>query len=90
MKTLALVIGNNEYYEGAKLTNAVNDAMAISEVFERLGFDVLTKYNCTAQDCCDLLADFENRIVNYDASIFYFAGHGYELDGENYLASIDC
>jgi len=90
MKTLALIIGNNEYHDGAKLTNAVNDAMAISEVFERLGFDTIVKYNCTAKDYCDLLADFENRISNYDASIFYFAGHGYELDGENFLASIDC
>ena len=76
MKTLALIIGNNEYHDGAKLTNAVNDAMAISEVFERLGFDTIVKYNCTAKDYCDLLADFENRISNYDASIFYFAGHG--------------
>lgn len=90
MKTLALIIGNNEYHESASLTNAVNDAVAIYEVFERLGFDIIVKYNCTAKDYCDLLADFEKRISGYDASIFYFAGHGYELDGENYLASIDC
>lgn len=90
MKTLALIIGNNEYHEGAKLANAINDATSINQVFERLGFDVISKYDCTASDCSDLLADFENKIANYDASIFYFAGHGYELDGENYLASIDC
>lgn len=90
MKTLALIIGNNEYHKGAELTNAINDAKAIYQVFERLGFDIISKYNSTANDCSDLLADFENKIVSYDASIFYFAGHGYELDGENFLASIDC
>ncbi|MBC8489994.1 MAG: caspase family protein [Bacteroidetes bacterium] len=90
MKTLALVIGNNEYYEGAKLTNAINDAVSINQVFERLGFDIIFKCDCNANDYSELLADFESRIQNYDASLFYFAGHGFELDGENYLAAIDC
>lgn len=42
MKTLAVVIGNNEYYEGAKLNNAVNDAHSIAETFERLGYDIIS------------------------------------------------
>lgn len=90
MKTLSLIIGNNEYYEGAKLTNAINDAVSINQVFERLGFDIISKYDCKADDYSVLLSEFEERIVNYDASIFYFAGHGLELDGENYLAATDC
>ena len=47
MKTIALVIGNNEYYEGAKLTNAINDAVSIHKVFERLSFDIISKNNLT-------------------------------------------
>ena len=90
MKTLALVIGNNEYYAGAKLDNAVSDATAISQIFARLGFDIIYKTNCLAKDYAELLTEFESRIENYDASIFYFAGHGFEIDGENYLAAIDC
>lgn len=90
MKTLALIIGNNEYNEGAKLTNAINDAVSIKQVFERLGFDVISKNDCKAVDYSDLLSEFDSRITNYDASIFYFAGHGFEIDGENYLAAIDC
>lgn len=90
MKTLALVIGNNGYTGNAKLDNAINDATAIAEVFERLGFDIIFKQDCNANDFSDLLADFETRIKQFDASIFYFAGHGFEIEGENYLAAIDC
>ena len=66
MKTLSLIIGNNEYYEGAKLTNAINDAVSINQVFERLGFDIISKYDCKADDYSVLLSEFEERIVNYD------------------------
>lgn len=90
MKTLALIIGNNEYNEGAELTNAINDAVSIKQVFERLGFDVISKNNCKAEDYSDLLSEFDSRIKDFDASIFYFAGHGFEIEGENYLAAIDC
>jgi hypothetical protein len=90
MKTLALIIGNNEYYEGAKLDNPINDSRGIKDVFSRLGFDIIYKENCLAGDITEILLEFEKRIVEYDASIFYFAGHGFEIGGENYLAAIDC
>ena len=90
MKTLALVIGNNNYYENAKLDNAISDATAMSHIFRRLGFDVIFKQDCFANDYADLLTEFETRIKDFDASIFYFAGHGFEIDGENFLAAIDC
>lgn len=90
MKTLAVVIGNNEYYSTAKLENAVNDANAMAAVFIRLGYDVIHKTNCSVNDCSSVLEEFEAKIGSYDATIFYFAGHGFQLDGENYLASIEC
>ena len=90
MKTLCLIIGNNEYFEDSKLTNAVGDAIGMAQIFERLGYDNILKTNCVANDYTLLLAEFENRIKEYDASIFYFAGHGFEVDGENFLAAIDC
>jgi len=90
MKTIALVIGNNDYTKNAKLVNAVNDAKSISVVFEKLGYDVIYKENSTALDDVSLLQEFKDCIVKYDASIFYFAGHGFQFNGENYLASIDC
>lgn len=90
MKTLALVIGNNTYYERFILDNAINDASGIKQVFERLGYDVIFKVNGNSQDLVELLTEFEEKIVNYDASIFYFAGHGFEVAGENYLAFTEC
>lgn len=89
MKTLALVIGNNAYPGRGKLENAVNDANAISNVFARLGYDVIYKENCVVTDYDALLEQFENGMENVDASIFYFAGHGFEFQGENYLTSIE-
>ena len=90
MKTLAVVIGNDNYQGVAKLTNAVSDATSISQVFKRLGFEVILKINCSQDDIPIILEEFETKIKDYDASIFYFAGHGFEIDGENYLASIKC
>lgn len=89
MKTIALVIGNNDYFEGAQLKCAVNDATGIAAIFRRLGYDVIEKLNFKSKECSDILSLFEDRIKNYDASIFYYAGHGFELEGENYLIPID-
>lgn len=90
MKTIAFVIGNNDYFEGAKLKCAVNDASGIAKIFRRLGYDVREELNIKSEDCSRILTDFEDQIKDYDASIFYFAGHGFELNGENYLIPIDC
>lgn len=90
MKTLAIVLGNDKYYNGAALNNAVNDALAVSKVFENLGYDVIYKSDSKMDEYVALLDEFDRRIKEYDATIFYFAGHGFQLDGENYLASIDC
>lgn len=90
MKTLALVIGNNDYESSAKLTNAENDANSIAKIFTKLQYDVILRTNCKSDQYSEILEEFENKISDYDASIFYFAGHGLEIDGENYLAAVDC
>ncbi|EKO3608540.1 caspase family protein [Vibrio metschnikovii] len=89
MKVFSLVIGNNEYPGRHALDNAVNDASAIADVFARLGYEVLHKENCSSADYGLLLQDFSDGMAQADASIFYFAGHGFEFQGENYLTSID-
>ena len=90
MKTIAFVIGNNDYFEGAQLKCAVNDASEIANIFRRLGYDVCKKLNIKSEDCSGILREFEDQIKDYDASIFYFAGHGFELGGENYLVPTNC
>lgn len=90
MKTIAFVIGNNDYFEGAQLQCAVNDASEIAKIFRRLGYDVREELNIKSEDCSRILTDFKDQIKDYDASIFYYAGHGYELEGENYLVPTNC
>jgi hypothetical protein len=90
MKTLAIVVGNNKYYAGTELTYAVADATAMADVFQRLGYDVIPKYDITSADCDDLMREIDSRIADYEATIFYFAGHGFEVEGHNFLASIEC
>ena len=90
MKTIAFVIGNNDYFEDAQLKCAVNDASEIAKIFRRLGYDVREELNIKSKDCSRILTDFEDQIKDYDASIFYYAGHGYELKGENYLVPTNC
>jgi hypothetical protein len=90
MRTVALVIGNNEYEGGQKLDNAVNDANAIAESFTLLGYDVLFKNDLNSLGSSSALAEFEGMIKEADAAIFYFAGHGFQCEGENYLAAIEC
>lgn len=73
MKTIAYVIGNNDYFEGAQLKCAVNDATEIAAIFRRLGYDVIEKLNFKSEECPDILTSFEDKIKYYDASIFYYA-----------------
>ena len=61
MKTLALVVGNNNYSKNAKLENAINDAKAISEIFEKLGYDVIFKEDMSNADCSELLSQFDAK-----------------------------
>mgnify|MGYP003653803127 CR=1 FL=1 len=90
MKTLALVIGNDEYSGKHKLENAINDAKAIAETFEKLGYEVIYLSDCNHEQFAETLYEFENKLVDFDTALFYFAGHGFQVDEENYLASIDC
>jgi len=90
MKTLALVIGNNDYHENAKLQNAVNDAEGMKNIFEKLGFTVIYKVNGNTKDFQQLLEELPSKINEHDAFIFYFAGHGFQFEGGNYFAAIDC
>jgi hypothetical protein len=90
MKTLAVVIGNDKYFGDDALKNAVNDAKGMAEVFERLGYEVLPGYDCDFDGMSKIFQEFEKRLPEYDASIFYFAGHGFEIENINYLASIQC
>ena len=89
-KRVALVIGNNNY-NGVmvKLRNPINDAKAIKKVLERGGFTVIYKEDITKKEGARVLKDFYTKIRGGGVGMFYFSGHGIEVDGENYLIPVD-
>ena len=84
-KRLALVIGNSNYDKG-ELKNPVNDARLIASTLDSLDFDVILKENLESQNDLKMaIFEFGNKRPNYDVAFVYYAGHGIQIDGENYL-----
>lgn len=86
---VALVIGNSDYQIGP-LSNPVNDATAFAASLNALGFDkVMLKINLDVAGFRSSLWEFARASANADIAIVYFAGHGTELSGRNYLLPVD-
>lgn len=89
-KRVALVIANSEYEHAGKLLNPKNDAKAIAEALERLNFDTVTlKENLDYRGLRLALKDFSNQSAGSELALVYYAGHGLEVGGQNYLIPID-
>jgi len=87
-RRIALVIGNADYAT-APLKNPINDANDMAEVLQRLGFTVSKKLNVDRRDMREAIRDFGDRILRGEAiGLFYYAGHGIQVKGENYLVPI--
>ena len=84
---VALVIGNSDYPSGP-LRNPANDARLMSETLRRVGFDVIEKINADQRDMKVAILDFGRRLDaagSKAVGLFYYAGHGVQLEGRNYL-----
>jgi hypothetical protein len=88
-KLAALVIGNAAYVSGGTLMNPSNDANDIATKLERFEFSVIRRTNCTFKDMDFVLKGFKASLSTSDVGLFFFAGHGMQIDGENYLAATD-
>jgi hypothetical protein len=86
---VALVIGNSTYQNVSALPNPVNDANDISASLSRLGFDVKTLTNAKFDDMRRALISFGQRARGADFAVIFFAGHGLEIGGENWLIPVD-
>lgn len=86
---VALVIGIAEYESITPLSNTVNDATLISERLSGIGFEVTTVINAGAGDLRSAVDDFSFRSETADLALIYFAGHGVEVQGENFLLPAD-
>ena len=88
-RRLALVVGNDAYTDQSVLRNAVNDARAVSTALRDVGFAVETVENVTRARFVESLGDFARGLRPDDVALFYFAGHGLQVDGVNYLIPTD-
>lgn len=88
-KRVALVIGNSAYEHAAPLANSKNDAEAVSAVLKKLGFEVITGLDLTQLQLEDTVRKFARAIRGAETALFFYAGHGLQVRGNNYLAPID-
>ncbi|MBN9673494.1 caspase family protein [Roseibium aggregatum] len=86
---VALVVGNAAYRNVGTLANPVSDAEAVGAALRRLGFDVTLSLNLSKHEFESRLADFSDRVSKAEIAIVYYAGHGMEMDGRNYLVPTD-
>lgn len=88
-KRVALVVGNNDYRNVPKLLKAVNDARTMGDTLKQLGFQVMVAENQNRQQFSETLLAFDRAIEPGDTAFFFYAGHGFEIAGQNYLLPTD-
>jgi uncharacterized caspase-like protein len=89
-KRVALVIGNSAYQNVNMLPNPAKDAAAVGDMLTKAGFDiVISKQDVTNADMRRMVRDFSDKVGDADIAVVYYAGHGIEIDGTNYLLPID-
>lgn len=85
MRAKALVVGIDQYDQATPLGNAVNDAKGIADILRQLKFYVCDYYNIDTDQWDKVFPLFYEDLSEFDACVFFFAGHGIEIDGKNYL-----
>ncbi len=89
-KRVALVLGNSAYQNVPPLANPVNDAALMAQTLKDAGFDVVDfKQNLPALETRRALREFADKAGGADIAVIYYAGHGIEVDGSNYLIPVD-
>ncbi len=88
-KRLALVIGNSNYQNGGSLPNPVNDATAIATALQSVGFEVMKYQNVTQKEMKMAINTFGKKLTGYEVGVFYYAGHGIQNKGMNYMIPIE-
>jgi uncharacterized caspase-like protein len=87
-RRLALVIGNGNYPSNY-LANPENDARAMKAILANLDFEIMLFENQTQAQMKKAIDDFGIRLKNYEVGLFYYAGHGIQTKGYNYLIPVD-
>lgn len=89
-RRIALVVGNSSYKSVPKLANPVNDVALVGSMFRNAGFDFVDiRTDLDAVEMRKVLREFGSRVRDAEVAVLYYAGHGIELDGNNYLIPTD-
>ena len=88
-KRVALVVGNAAYVNAAPLTNPVNDAKDMAEALKRAGFEVFLGLDADKRAFDGKIREFARSLEAADAAVLFYAGHGLQVGGRNYLVPVD-
>lgn len=88
-RRVALVIGNNDYQNVPKLERAVNDAKAVSRELGKVGFEVMYFPNAGQKKMNQVVNEFAQKIGGGGIGVFFFAGHGLQINNQNFLLPVD-
>jgi uncharacterized caspase-like protein len=86
-RRVALVIGNAKYAYAPALRNPANDAKDVTEALKRVGFEVLVGMDLDQQNFAGITEKFARMLDDADVGLFYYAGHGLQMNNRNYLVS---
>ncbi|HLZ00670.1 MAG TPA: caspase family protein [Bradyrhizobium sp.] len=89
---VALVIGNSKYENTTPLANPDNDAQSVAQLLNSAGFDVIAATDLTHNDMIEVMQDFSAKVAEHGpntVAMIYYAGHGVQVAGENYLIPVD-
>jgi len=86
---LALVVGNAKYQAVPALDNPSNDAADLAQALRAVGFEVIEQRDATRETMAKAVRDFSERLRGADVALFFYAGHGLQMNGENYLLPVD-
>lgn len=86
---IALIIGNSEYQHAGRLNNPKNDALLADQALKSLGFETLLQTDRSLDALYDDLSRFTARSEGVEIALIYFAGHGIQIEQNNYLLAVD-
>ena len=86
---VALLIGNASYLNVSPLSNPPNDVRAFAEALRKVGFDVMVRQDADLRTMDEAVNDFWNRLKGKDSGLFYYSGHGIQVNGQNFLVPVN-
>ncbi len=86
---LALVLGNSQYQNAPALENPAKDAQDLAGALRGMGFEVIEQQDASRDAMAKAVHDFADRLPGAEVALFFYAGHGLQMNGENYLVPVD-